>query len=296
MKKIIYFFAFLFISFAIFYSCDDQNLVLENPFEGTDYEMLAISDDQALNKFLSTHYYDENTDALRSIENDEISLLNSEALETQTITTTIDDKIINFKLYTYIIEEGEGNVKHNTINKGKPTNIDSLLISYSSRILIAETTSTTNGVESIVGNFLEAFDFENVPLSWSASDILGRSYGLTLFKPGANNTSNGEKLNFSNTGKGYVFMPSGLAYPSINFNPRNRSEAENPPPRFDAIIVSKIELFDFVPNTDHDNDGTPSILEDSNCDGNPRNDSNDKFFPGLPDYLNSNFSQAFNCN
>jgi FKBP-type peptidyl-prolyl cis-trans isomerase FkpA len=43
-----------------------------------------------------------------------------------------------------------------------------------------------------------------------------------------------------------------------------------------------INLFDFVQDTDHDNDGIPSINEDVDGNGDPRDDDTDK--DGVPNY------------
>lgn len=290
MKKIKFYFLSIITFLLILFSCDEPNLAIENPFEDADYEMLAKNDDESIVKFLSTHYYNDNLDDFSIIENGETSLLNSNNLKTQNITITLDDIEIDYKLYTYVIEEG-GNT-----SKGKPTNIDSLLLSFSSRILIPETITEIDGVDSSVGNVLNASIIESEPFSWNPANIIGRGYGLTNFNPGINTTKEGERVSFENTGEGYIFIPGGLAYPSTNFVPRTFQEAANPDPRFDAIIVSKIEFFDFVRDTDHDNDGIPSILESPDCDKNPRNDFNDKFFPGLADYLNPNIAESFDCN
>lgn len=293
MKKITYFFTLLITSLVILNSCDEQNFGPVNPFEGTDYEVLAEENDKDIIKFLSTYYYNETLDSLKLIENGETSLLNSGNLETQQVKTTIDNNEITFNLYTYIINKGDGNTLYNDLNKGKPTNVDSLLVNYTRRSLIPEFVQEIEGVDTVLGNRLTTLNTENRTTLWIPSGILGWSYGFTNFKPGNKNSDVGERLSFIGGGKGYIFMPSGLAYPSSEFVLGRDNPAALP---YDQMLVFKVELLDFVPDTDHDDDGVPSILEDPNCDGNPRNDSNDKFFPGLADYLNPNITESYDCN
>ncbi len=293
MKKIKYSFVLILTLLVLIYSCDDPNFGIPNPFEGTDYEVLATENEEDITKFLSTHYYNEVLDSIKPIENGETSLLNSDNLKIQQVNETIDNIDITFNLYTYVIEEGDGNVEHNEINGGKPTNIDSLLVNYSGRVLIPEGTVVIDGVETVVGNSLTTGNFDSGLTTWISSGILGWSYGFTNFKPGNIIINQGEKINFNGTGKGFIFIPSGLGYPSNLFDPRINRATDFP---YDQVLVFKVELLDFVPDTDHDNDGVPSILESPDCDKNPRNDSNDKFFPGLADYLNPNITKSFDCN
>jgi hypothetical protein len=49
--------------------------------------------------------------------------------------------------------------------------------------------------------------------------------------------------------------------------------------RSNENLIFYIRLYDFVKDTDHDNDGIPSWLEDPDGDGDPRNDdTNGDFF------------------
>jgi len=65
MKKITH----LFLIVISFFSCDDNSLVLENPYEDVDYEVLAQEDDVKIVEFLSTHYYNERLDSIKLVEN-----------------------------------------------------------------------------------------------------------------------------------------------------------------------------------------------------------------------------------
>ena len=86
----------------------------------------------------------------------------------------------------------------------------------------------------------------------------------------------------NNRGIGVVFIPSGLAY----FN--------NPPSAsigaYDPLIFN-LQLGLFIENTDNDNDGVPSILEDVNGNGDIFDDNSDNdaereqgLILGIPDF------------
>lgn len=274
MKKINYLFLLLLSVIILFSSCDEDSLTLENRFENVDYEILAKEDDASILKFLSTHYYNATLDAIKLIENDETSLLNStNNLKVEEVVNTVDNKEITFKLYTYIIDKG-------TEENGKPSNIDSLLVNYSGRTLDSE-------------NALNSTEFDSNTSTWIERGILGWSYGFTNFSPGEKKYEFGERISFDKPGKGFIFMPSGLAYPSDTYVPQF-GVSENP--LLDDILVYSIELLAYVKDTDHDEDGIPSILEDPDCNGNPRNDFSDKNTPTIPDFLNPNISKSYSCN
>jgi len=269
MKKITH----LFLIVISFFSCDDNSLVLENPYEDVDYEVLAQEDDVKIVEFLSTHYYNERLDSIKLVENGELSLFNdTDNLKVEELTNSIDNKAITFKLYTYLIDKGFE-------TKGKPTNIDSLLVNYSGRILNSE-------------NTLNSTEFDSNTTTWIKTGILGWSYGFTNFSPAEQNYVFGEKISFDHPGRGFIFIPGGLAYPSNGFVPGYSSQNI----LFDETLVFKVELLSFKEDTDHDNDGIPSILEDPDCDGNPRNNFSDKNTPTLPDFLNPNISESYICN
>jgi FKBP-type peptidyl-prolyl cis-trans isomerase FkpA len=91
------------------------------------------------------------------------------------------------------------------------------------------------------------------------------------------------EITYLNTGKGFLFIPSGLGYPSSNANNYSNSLV-------DTNLLFYIDLLEIVEDTDHDNDGVPSIQEDADGDGDPTNDFSDNSNPNVPDYLNPNIN------
>ncbi|WP_397446842.1 peptidylprolyl isomerase [Polaribacter sp. R77954] len=271
MTKIKYLFALILFA-AIVYACDDNLNGFTNPYENVDYEALAISDNDTIVTFLESHYYNESLDSLQLIDANQTSLLADSRLE---IIET-EQNSINYKLYVFVTEEGV-----TTPPKGNPTEMDSIFVNR-------------KGIQ-LLNNSLDTDPFDEADETWwslantfgisgsASTPIRGWTKGFPILKPGENITNNGP-LTFQNTGKGFIFIPSGLAYPSINYQLGGLDNA-----LFDQIIVFKVELLDFVKDTDHDNDGIPSIEEDADGDGDPTNDYSDSSQPNLPDYLNPNY-------
>lgn len=271
MTKIKYLFAFVVFA-VIAYACDDNLNGFTNPYENVDYEALAISDNDSIVAFLSSHFYNESLDSLQLIDANQTSILEDSRLK---IIET-EQNSIDHKLYVFVTEVGV-----TTPDKGNPTEMDSIFVNRT-------------GLQ-LINNSLDTDPFDQGDETWwslattfgipgmASTPIRGWTKGFPKLKPGENITNNGP-LMFQNTGKGFIFIPSGLAYSSINYQlggPDN--------PLFDKIIVFKVELLDFVKDTDHDNDGIPSIEEDANGDGDPTNDFSDSSEPNLPDYLNPKY-------
>ncbi|MFT5762300.1 MAG: FKBP-type peptidyl-prolyl cis-trans isomerase FkpA [Polaribacter sp.] len=278
------------IASILIYACSASNPLIDN----FDHEAQALSDNDTLVKYLSNHYYDAVIDSIKPIATGKTALIDDAKLKTQ----DVNYNDIDYKLYYYVVEQGIPDPV-----KGYPTVMDSVLTKYQG----SQITTTT---------FTEVFETQQTAV-WLTLDavIKGWSYGFTHFKGGKNNTSNGP-ITYQNTGKGFLFLPSGLAYRNLDTG----NIIAN------SCLIFKVELLDIVEDTDHDNDGlasyleivdasvesdpaqvdsdgdfqpnykdadddndgTPTIKEDKNKDGDPRNDFSDPSNPALPDYLNPN--------
>lgn len=289
----------LFLLAITIYSCDDNNF-FNDPFADVDHVALAVSDNDSIVKFLKGHYYDSSEDILKPLTSSATSLYDDSA-KLKTIDITEND--IDYKLYVYVTSEGS-----DPNQKGSPTFVDSVFVKYEGKTFSGTSFSTSN------------FDQNNRIWFNLTSVVRGWSFGFSEIKPGQLKTEpNGDPFNgpitYLNPGKAYIFIPSGLAYPSSSIQNRTNTLV-------DDIIFFKVELYDFVENTDQDNDGVPSILEDvnennsvsdddtdedgipnffdtdddgdgiltkdedANGDGDPTNDFSDSNNPSLPDYLN----------
>ena len=269
MNKIKNIFLLLLIGVVLMYSCDDDNNSFTNPFLDINHEELAITDNDSIVKFLQNNYYDVSLDSIKTLVAGEISLFDDTS-KLKSISVVEND--IDHTLYVYTIEEGQPSPV-----KGNPTVMDSVFVKYSGR--------TFSGSDIAVDNF----DFNEAGIWFTLSDVVrGWKFGITNFLSGElKKDSNGGVFNgpitYLNTGKGYLFIPSGLGYPSSNAaNFSNGLVNRN--------LLFYIDLLDIVEDTDHDNDGVPSIQEDANGDGDPTNDFSDISNPNVPDYLNPNIN------
>lgn len=243
---------FLFLSILLIgYACNDDNFGVQ--VDDYDYEGQALVDNDSILVFLENHYYNDAIDSVQPLVTGATSLLNDSRLIIQDVT----DFDVDYKLYVFVKSVGNP-----VPDKGYPTEVDSVLVKYKGQYF----NSTVQLID---------FDERTVNPLWLTlnSVIRGWSYGFTNFKGGENITNNGP-ITYANGGKGVLFIPSGLAYGQFG--------TTGIPPS--SSLMFYIELYDIVENTDHDLDTVPSILEDPDGDGDPRNDDTDgDGFPNFTD-------------
>ncbi|MDY0779587.1 FKBP-type peptidyl-prolyl cis-trans isomerase [Tenacibaculum sp. IB213877] len=295
MIKFRYLFLIAIASLVVACGGDDNGSSVDN----FDHTAQALKDNDSLVSFLKKHFYDVNDSIVKPLTTGQTALFDDVNLKVDEITETINDVDINYKLYYYVVREGENN------DKGNPSVIDSVFVNYAGqRIVATDSLSTT-------------FDSNNKTWFALSNVIRGWSYGFTHFKGGENVTGNGP-ITYVNGGKGVLFIPSGLSYRNYGAG----SILPNEP------LMFYIDLLDLVPETDTDQDGIPSIYEDidgdgkpwnddtdgdstpdfadtdddgdliltkyedANKDGDPRNDFSDPDNPTIPDYLNRNVRKS----
>ena len=287
MNKIKNIFAFAIVTILI-YSCGTSSTT---PVDDFDYEAQALIDNDTLVKFLKTHYFDTSVDSVKAIVSGQTALYDDTSKLKSMIVTDFD---VDYTLYYYVNREGSPDP-----DKGYPTVMDSVFVKYyGQRIVTTDSLSASVDTNSNIW-----FTLNGVIRGWS--------HGFTNFKGGKNITDNGP-ITYENGGNGVLFVPSGLAYSNTGQGPIQPNEC----------LLFYIDLYDIVKDTDHDNDGIPSINEDidgngdsrdddtdtdgipnffdldddgdgtltinedANGDGNPANDFNDPNNPTLADYLN----------
>ena len=287
MNKIKNIFAFAIVTILI-YSCGTSSTT---PVDDFDYEAQALIDNDTLVKFLKTHYFDTSVDSVKALVSGQTALYDDTSKLKSMIVTDFD---VDYTLYYYVNREGSPDP-----DKGYPTVMDSVFVKYyGQRIVRTDSLSASVDTNSNIW-----FTLNGVIRGWS--------HGFTNFKGGKNITDNGP-ITYENGGNGVLFVPSGLAYSNTGQGPIQPNEC----------LLFYIDLYDIVKDTDHDNDGIPSINEDidgngdsrdddtdtdgipnffdldddgdgtltinedANRDGNPANDFNDPNNPTLADYLN----------
>ena len=270
-------FLILALSIVIF-SCknDDEDVDTNN-----NAAAQSIIDDEALIEYLQTHYLNEEDGGLWTIVNGESPLMDDDRLAVQNVTK----EDISYKLYYLTQEVGVA---------ASPSRADSVLTTYTGMLL-----------DSTV------FDSRSTLVWFSLTGVIdGWSYGFTNFKGGNKIVRDDESFFYENSGKGLLFIPSGLAYGifgngfipgdaplifEITLNDVNESDDDN-----DGILSKDEDLDndgdvknddtdgDLIPNyldVDDDNDGVLTKDEDANGDGDPTNDDTDN--DGTPDYLDT---------
>lgn len=220
---------FMLAASTVIFSCNKDN----NNSDNFDAAKQALDDDATLITYLQTHYLNDEDGGIWTIKNGETPLMDQ--VEVQNITKND----ISYKLY--YLKQSEGV----TI---APSRADSVLTKYT-------------------GMFLDStiFDAPQTHVWEQLTNVIdGWSYGFMNFKGGTKMVNPDESFFYENQGKGFLFIPSGLAYSNIG-------RSTIPP---NAPLVFQISLNE-VNISDHDNDGISSILEDVNGDGNVKNDDTD---------------------
>ncbi len=238
------------VVFALIYSCGDDNGSVIDDF---DHAAQAIIDNDSIDIFLEKHYYDDTDNTVKLIDANQTPLINDARLKSKSVT--FDDII--YRLHYFIKEEIV--IDDNNPN---PTLYDSILITYKGEYL--------QNTESLV-NFEE-----KISPVWSdlAGNISGFRHGFLEFRRGRNRSVEGEPITYEGGERGFIIMPSGLAY-------RNGIRGSIPA---NSPLIFHIRLLDYIEDTDHDNDSVPTILEDLDGDENVFNDNTDgDQFPNFQD-------------
>ncbi len=225
---------------------------------------VAPENDDEIVEFLETHFYnyedfqepvDPNFDFRVRI--DTIAGENSGKTP---LSQQVRDTIINVSSGQFNLQEDEEDIPHTlyylVVRPGggeSPTVADSTLIKYEGSLL------NGNSFDAI-----SDFAWQELPFF-----IRGFANGTAKLKSG---TPDGLVVNpdgttrISNSGIGILFIPSGLGYFNIPPTPAIGS--------YDPLVFS-VEVGLFIEDTDNDNDGIPSILEDLNGDLDVFNDNTD---------------------
>jgi len=271
----------------VLFSCKKDDDAADN----FDPAAQALLDDSTLVEYLQTHFYTpaEDNEAFGNIDtirNGEVSLFS------QVVTQNVTHEDVNYKLYYLMFEEG---IDEN------PTRYDSVFVKFRGFTL-----------DSV--KFDEVTNFGTLRSWIILTDVVqGWKYGFPNFKSGNNVTQSGNPITIDNTGKGVLFIPSGLGFTNIGSGaiPGNapilfhielglvvRADNDNDGVlNKDEDLNGDGEVFDentdndSFPNyidSDDDGDGTLTKDEDANGDGDPTNDDTDG--DGIPDYLDTDNS------
>lgn len=251
----------LFLMIGMVWSCkkDDGSGLVAIPPRALDE--VGLENDAAIKEFLATHFYNYEDFANPTAEFDfkikidtisgdnagKIPLMQQVQSETVTVKNADfgleDEQSVDHIYYYLVAREGEGE---------RPTIADSTFLKYEGSLLNG---TVFDGITNYSWQYLPFF-------------LRGYSKGVSKLRAGNNIVVNDDgTTRITNSGIGLVIMPSGLAY----FN----SVGTGSIPQYSPLIF-KLDAGLMVPNTDYDNDGIPSIMEDLDGDGNLTNDNTDR--------------------
>lgn len=240
---------------TLLFSCkkdDDNNLIEVPPSLLGD---VAPDDDATIKEFLNTHFFNyedfqNEPNVSHEIIIDTIAGANADKTPMMDFAESV---VVNLNSSFLGLEVEETNIPHTLyyidVKQGtgdkSPTVADSVLVRYQGSLLDGTL-------------FDESKDFVWQELPFTVS---GYANGIAQLKSGTADqiVDNPDgTYEITNSGQGIIIMPSGLAY----FNRPNSSVI----PLY-APLLFKVEVGLFMEDTDNDNDGIPSIMEDLNGNG-----------------------------
>ena len=251
----------IFLLLVVAWSCkkDDDDGTIAVPKQ--TLAETATENDAEIKEYLQTHFYNyeefENPaadfdfkirfDTIAADNASKIALINQVEtqllmVESSTFQRTVEEQV-QHTLYYLVVNEGSAE---------SPTIGDDAILTYQGGL--------------IDGSF---FDASTVPVNFNLSSVV-RGFGNAVekFKGGQGPMENGDgTVSFEDYGIGAVFMPSGLGYFD---DPLNLTTLANYSP-----LIFTFDLLTFEVDTDTDEDGIASILEDLDGDGNLNNDDTD---------------------
>ncbi|AZQ58628.1 hypothetical protein EJ994_07355 [Maribacter sp. MJ134] len=246
---------------------------------------VAVENDEEIRAFLSTHFYNYEEFANPPANFDYNIVIDTisgdNASKTPLINQIIERKVTVFSsdfgldaeeevehTYYYLeAREGEG---------FQPTTADSTFVNYEGVLLSGEVFDNVS-----TGTWWDNPSFQ-FPGLGSQRAFRGVGEGVTNTAGGNNIIDNPDgTFDVEGFGVGMIIFPSGLG----TFN-----GARGAIPAYSPLIF-KYQVLTTVQDTDHDNDGIPSLLEDFNKDGLFYNDNADAELEAIngrfPDYLDA---------
>ncbi len=262
MNRIVVFFLFA----ILITSCkkdDDGGITIIPPRALTE---VKAEDKAELEAYLKTHFYNYEEfanpsadfdykikfDTINGDNADKTSLFdhgNLKRIEVDVTSNEIgldDDEIITHTLYYLEARKGSENGL-------SPTIADSTFVRYEGSLLDGD-----------------VFDSSNSPIWFDLTRLVrGFTNGIVNFNTGGDPIINPDgTVEFQDYGIAAIFMPSALGYYSVA---QTGISAYSP-------LIFKVDLLAVNDNTDHDNDGIPSYLEDVNENGRVTDDNTDNDF------------------
>ena len=257
----------IFLSIGLLAGCGNDDGLDVQVIPPRDMAEVAVENEAELREYLQTHYYNYEDFRNPPLDFDYKIVLDTIAGENAGKTPLIDqvspvqinvssgqlglqDQPDQTHTFYYLIAR-EGTDE-------SPTVADSAYVTYRGSLLDGK---------DFDGSFTQPIWFDLARIQGPLQGARGFAEAIPYFKAASTITANPDgTVSSLDGGVGAMFLPSGLAY----FN-RPPSVAI---PAY-ACLVFTIELFT-VEETDHDDDGIPSIQEDLDGDGYLYNDNTDE--------------------
>ncbi|MGB5820068.1 MAG: hypothetical protein WBG90_11340 [Saonia sp.] len=273
---------------VLLWSCgndDDMNIEVVPPRLLSE---VAVEDDAEIKAYLETHFYNYEEFAAPPADFDfriVIDTIAGENAGKTPLMSQVETETVAISSSDFLLDDGEENVIHTYYylearegDGASPTFADSTFVRFEGTLLNGTVFDAVNTVSTFD---LPTFQF---PGPGSSRAFRGVSEGIQRLKTGSTIIDNPNgTFDVEGSGIGMVIFPSGLG----TFNGNRASIPQYSPLIFKLEILVTLE-------TDHDNDGIPSIMEDLDGDGLLFNDNTDLdietslgFPQQFPNYLDS---------
>ena len=239
---------------------------------------VAPENDAEIREFLETHFYNYEEFNAPPVGFDYkivIDTIAGENADKTPLINQVSSKVINVSSSQVGLSEEENDIAHTyyylSARDGEgiqPTIADSTLLRYEGMLLDGTKFDAT-----------PSFVWQELPFF-----LRGYSNGITNFTSGTPDglmVNNDGTSSYSNSGIGLIVMPSGLGY-FLTSGPAGNI------PSYSNLIFT-VEIGNVIENTDNDNDGIPSILEDLNGNGylfDDNTDSEEEASANFPQFAN----------
>lgn len=231
---------------------------------------VVSDDDTKIIEYLETHFYnyeefaDPPADFDYRIRIDTIAGENSDKKPISEMDS-LKKKVVNISSDQFgIVDANEENIGHTLYYLSVRPGIDNKAISVADSVYVRYEGSLLNG-EVFDGSLTTPIWFDLARIQGPLQGARGFSEGVSNFKAGGEAIVNDDgTFSVEGYGVGLIIFPSGLGY----FN-----NAQSSIPAYSPLIF-KVDVF-AVNETDHDNDGIPSIDEDLNKNGYLYDDNTD---------------------
>ena len=249
---------------VLFSSCSNDD---NNGVESVPPRLLAevaTENDEEIREFLQTHFYNYEEFEAPPADFDykiRIDTIAGDNMDKTPLLDQVTATEIKVSYYEFALSEEETDIPHTlyylmakTGAGENPTVADSVFVRYEGTLL-----------DGTKFDASETFLWQELPLT-----VRGFANGISKIKSGTTDgliVNTDGSFSYSNSGIGLVIMPSGLAYFS-------GTGGSGRLPRY-ANLMFSIELGNYIFETDSDNDGVPSILEDVNGNGYMYDDNTD---------------------